>query len=235
MKQGRCALCLKDKMIVESHCISAGIYRRLGQDAVVMTPEIFLTTSRQVKDYLLCQGCEQMFGDAEDYAIPLLFESQRQTFPLFSKLRTVTASGRGRVAASAAGIDIAKLVYFALSIFWRASVKVWTSLNRQTISMPMMEYEEPTRKFLHGESEFPPEFILRIAVCTDTLSRGFVFAPVLWTNDRFAGYGTFLLGVDFTLIVNGPLDAQTLNLCAARTGDVSRGLFRDHGRSLSEY
>jgi hypothetical protein len=204
-----------------------------------MTPEIFLTTSKQVKDHLLCRDCESILAEAEAYAIPLLSEAENHTFPLLSLLREIKATGNGRVSATMAGVDVDKLAYFALSIFWRASVKTWVHLNGQKISVAMNEHEEPTRKFLRRESGLPPGFVLKIAICTDAQSQGFVFAPVQWTNDLYRGYETFLLGVNFTLVVGVPPGAKDWNLCATKTNDVfledcsetTRGHYRDLRRN----
>ena len=98
MKQGRCALCLKEgKALRKSHFIPAGIYRRTGKDRVVMTHEVFLSVSNHGKDHLLCQECEQKkFGDAENYVIPLLRQPEN-SFPLFEMLKGSKPLGSGRL------------------------------------------------------------------------------------------------------------------------------------------
>ena len=119
MKQGRCALCLKEgKALCESHFISAGIYRRTGKDRVVMTPEVFLSVSNHVKDHLLCQECEQKFGDAENCVIPLLRQTEN-SFPLFEMLKASKPLCSGRsgslvYSAPTAGIDINKFCLLCL-------------------------------------------------------------------------------------------------------------------------
>jgi hypothetical protein len=91
MPIGRCPLCRKEgKELQESHDISAGVYRIAGRDGdpVVMTPEIFLSTTRQLKEYLLCSDCEQMLAKkGEDYVIPLL-RQDKNNFPLLKLLRS---------------------------------------------------------------------------------------------------------------------------------------------------
>ncbi len=245
MKQGRCALCLKDgKALCESHFIGEGIYRRTGEDRVVMTPEVFVSVSNQVKDHLLCQECEQTFGNAENYVIPLLRQGEK-SFPLFEMLKASKPLCSGRdgslvYSAPTAGIDIDKFAYLALSMFWRASVHVWKTLNGQTISMPLRSYEEPIRKYLNGETGFPTGVVLRVGVCTDSESQGVVFAPVEWSNDIYTGYDMTVLGVSFTLVVGVQPGARDWDLCCVNS--KHRVLFlencsetsRDHYRDLRE-
>lgn len=245
MKQGRCALCQRDGMdLCESHLISEGIYWRAGEDRVVMTPEIFVSVSNQVKDYLLCRSCETKFGEAENYVLPLI--RQRDTsFPLLEMLKASTPLGPtpngSRVySATAVGIDVGRLAYFALSVFWRASVHVWTTLNGQPISMPLRSYEEPLRKFLNGESGFPPGVVLKVVVCADKESQGMVFAPVEWSNDLHTGYEMTVLGVCFTVVVSVQPGAKEWDLCCFNSKhkvifleDCSESS-RDHYRDLRD-
>src|SRR6266566_2244296 len=96
MKQGRCPLCLKDgKTLCESHLISEGIYKRAGENRVVMTPALFIVISNHVKDYLLCEECERKFGEAENYVLPMLWQNEKG-FPLREKLRGSKLLGSGR-------------------------------------------------------------------------------------------------------------------------------------------
>jgi len=124
-----------------------------------MTTQILVSASNHVKDYLLCLDCEKKFGEAENYALPLI--RQRDTsFPLLEKLKAgiplgQTQNGSLVYSGAVAAIDVDNLAYFALSMFWRASVHVWKTLNGQPISMPLRSYEEPIRKYLNGETGFP--------------------------------------------------------------------------------
>src|SRR5580704_15161968 len=146
MKKGRCALCLQDgKAICESHLIAEGIYWRAGEDRVVMTSQIFVSISNQVKDYLLCRECEAKFGAAENYILPLVRQHDA-SFPLLEKLKASeplgpTVNGSLVYSGPAVGIDVDTFAYFALSMFWRASVHVWKTLNGQPISMPLRSWE----------------------------------------------------------------------------------------------
>jgi hypothetical protein len=77
-----------------------------------------------------------------------------------------TAHGSVVHSGPAVGIDVDKFAYFALSVFWWASVHVWKTLNGQLISMPLRSWEEPVRKYLKGETGFPASVVLKLTVCT---------------------------------------------------------------------
>jgi hypothetical protein len=121
-----------------------------------MTPQIFVSISNQVKDYLLCEDCEHKVGNAENYVLPLVRQDEK-SFPLLEKLRSSEPLGSGQTgslvySAPAVGIDTDRLAYFALSMFWRASAHIWKTLNGQIISTPLRPWEEPIRKYLNGET-----------------------------------------------------------------------------------
>src|SRR6266481_1047100 len=121
MKQGRCPLCTRDGMdLCNSHLISEGIYWRAGEDRVVMTPQIFVSISNQVKDYLLCRECEAKFGAAENHILPLVRQHDA-SFPFLEKLKASeplgsTTNGSLVYSALAVGINVDTLAYFALSM-----------------------------------------------------------------------------------------------------------------------
>jgi hypothetical protein len=224
MKRGRCALCQTDGIdLCDSHLISEGIYWRLGEDRIVMTPQIFVSVSNQVKDYLLCRKCEAKFGTAESYVLPLVWQRDA-SFPLLEKLKASkpigpTTNGLLVYSGHAVGIDVDKIAYFALSMFWRDSVHVWKTLNSQLISMPLDSWEEPVRKYLNGETGFPAGVVLKFTMCTDAESHGSFFAPVKWTNDLYTGYDMTVLGVAFTMVVGVEPGAKNWDLCCVNSRD----------------
>ena len=225
MTQGRCALCLKNGHLLESHFISKGIYRITARDSgpVVMTPDLFISTSMQVKDHLLCEVCEQRFGKTENYVIPLLWRGEK-SFPLLAALKAAKPLGPGHsgslvYSGPACGLDIDRIAYYALSMFWRASVHVWKTLNGQTISTALRTHEEPIRKFLNEESTFPVGVVLQVEVCSDLMSQGTVFPPLEWSNDLYTGYEMTVLGVRFTLVVGVRPGAKEWDLCCVNSKD----------------
>ncbi|MGB7583448.1 MAG: hypothetical protein WBM11_01290 [Terriglobales bacterium] len=224
MTQGRCALCLKEERLQDSHFISKALYRitRRRGGPVVMTPELFIAISDQLRDYLLCSTCEQLFSkNGEDYVVPLV-KQDGNSFPLLEKLTGSTPFGKGVNGSAvfsgpAIGIDTEKLAYYALSMFWRASVHIWKTLNQQTTSISLGAYEEPVRRFLHGESGFPDGVVIQVTVCTDGISQDHVFAPTTWSNDMYTGYEMNVFGICFTMVVGVQLGARDFDLCCVNS------------------
>jgi len=83
--KGICPLCLVDKPLIESHLISKGIYplvRGEANDAIRLNSRVIMHTSRQTKDLLLCQGCDNSPSkNEENWIIPKLARPDGQ-FPL---------------------------------------------------------------------------------------------------------------------------------------------------------
>lgn len=138
MPVGWCKLCLKKKPLRQSHLLGRAFYKmckEAGSDPVVMTPKIILPTSRQVKEYLLCEDCEQLFNSkGEEYVSTLVYDGT--DFPLLERMNvSMTIKEEPNLlvySASAMGLDYDKLAYFALSVFWRSSVREWTTIGDQS-------------------------------------------------------------------------------------------------------
>lgn len=222
MPIGKCAVCLETKELQDSHFISKALYRiaRKRGGAVVKTPQLFLGTDAQVRDRLLCRDCEQLFSkNGEDYVMRLV-KQDAGVFPLLEMLskQTPIATGpnNGDVfSAPEVGIDVGKIAYYGLSMFWRAAVHVWTSLKGQTISSNLaQDHLEAIRRYLHGEVGWPAEIVLQVTVCTDSISQDTVQAPTDWENDKYKGASMVVFGI-FFMLVSGvtPGDREWIKCC----------------------
>ena len=85
-------------------------------------------TSRQIRNFVLCSDCEQLFNNkGENYVMTQLFDGKTKKFPFLDTLLASTPLWGGPEfigyeLAVTPSIDRDKLGYFALSVFWRASV-----------------------------------------------------------------------------------------------------------------
>src|SRR6266566_1683964 len=134
MPQGQCKLCLQDKNLRDSHLLPRALYKmtrdpaRNPPDPIVITSKITVRTSKQVKDYLLCQDCEHLFNkNGEHWVMQQVYNGK--DFPLFDRLKLALHVYADPIlqaySGTAVGIDTGKLAYFALSVLWRASVHKW--------------------------------------------------------------------------------------------------------------
>jgi hypothetical protein len=95
---------------------------------VMITRATAVPTSRQLWAHLLCSGCERRLHEGgEDYVMRQVHNGER--FPLLERLNVAMSlqsmPGLATYSGRAAGIDTYRLGYFAMSIFWRASIRRW--------------------------------------------------------------------------------------------------------------
>lgn len=95
MPQGKCKLCLKIKDLQDSHFMPASLYRATKEHGCSQSKsgsdncQRDSPTSRQMKDFLLCKDCEDLFNKrGEAYAMSLVNRAGR--FPLLEALQKVT-------------------------------------------------------------------------------------------------------------------------------------------------
>lgn len=138
---GICALCFQaDQELCESHFLPAGVYRvtrdeaQDNPDPLKLTDDGVFQDSTQISDYLLCGDCEERLNKNGERWF-LAHCSRKDQFLLASKLdgaRPADSSGTIKVyhAAGISTIDSSAIVYFAASMFWRASVHRWKVMRR---------------------------------------------------------------------------------------------------------
>ncbi len=227
-----CKLCLQQKVLQDSHYLSAGLYRiaRKRGGPEVRTPKIILGSDRQIHEYLLCRDCEQLFSrNGEDYVLRLVKQSEVD-FPLLTKLNQHMPIAEGpnngsAFSGSELGIDSGKLGYYALSMFWRGSVHTWKTLGEQTTSVYLApKDQEAIRRFLLGESGWPPGIVMQVTACTDLISQDNVLAPVKWENQAYVGCLMVVFGIHFDLVCGVPPGSRDWNLCCVNS--PARVIFR---------
>jgi hypothetical protein len=187
MPVGTCKLCLHVRELRKSHMMPRSLYKKTrwegtpNPNPLLVSGRSSVQISSQVSDYVLCGDCEQRFSDrGERYAMTIV--DHKGKFPLLDLLNHVPPTrDRGFAkfydAAATPTIDRAKIAYFALSIFWRASVHHWKSPGEPSQQIRLGPYQEPIRKFLLNEASFPEDVVLVTAVCTDEGTRNSFFSP----------------------------------------------------------
>lgn len=130
---GQCGLCLETRELRNSHLLPAGIWklsressRNVDPNPVIVTKTAALTTSRQVSAYFLCGECEDRVSkNGESYVLSECARPNGQ-FGLRKKLENCSPIVKQRDyrlfdVGSLLGKNIEKYLYFAGSVFWRAS------------------------------------------------------------------------------------------------------------------
>lgn len=205
-----CKLCRQERELRESHFLPAAVYAQLREDTqqdpnpVLITKNISLTTSRQITDRVLCAECEQRFSKFGE-AWVLANMSRCDGFSIQDALvaaKPVECNDSFAYYSSAAipAINMDALVYFALSVFWRASAHMWKNVSGFMQGIELGPFEESIRKFLHGDDAFPADTVVLVSVwpTKDVL-------PAAYTprRGRAPGYHCFnflIPGLEFKLL-----------------------------------
>jgi hypothetical protein len=205
--------------------MSAGLYRLCraeGYEPVRLTAEVIRPTSRQVTHHLLCSGCEQRLSrKGERWVIPLL-PTVAGAFPLLDRVRTnapVYSDEEREIFATALNrdVDAAKLIHFALGLFWKASVHSWNSDEAGPV-VDLGEYREGVRRFLLEGEDLPPEIALVISLDNAPVRLiGFV-EPYQGHGGDFTKFLCFVPGMLMALCI-GQGAKHTLNLLSVTASE----------------
>jgi len=223
---GKCALCLLQKDLQKSHLIPRSMYKKIrsagpgNNDPMVATSSgKKARSSYQYQDHLLCWDCEQLFrANGEDYAARIA--ATKGKFPLLDILNAAIPDSEAHgikaySATSTPAIDRAKLAYFAISVFWRASVKSWYEVDGKESRIEMgAKYNEEIRRYLLGETPAPSVAYLLVGVCTDPLYQGMFHAPTLAAPAAHRVYGFLTCGMDFRFSIGraSPTQLATISM-----------------------
>jgi hypothetical protein len=181
-----------------------------------MTPAVVVPTSKQLQDYLLCDECERRFtAHGENWVARQVYDGRN--FPLLDRLNAevpLHATPHLQIFSGAdVGIDTGKLAYFALSMAWRASVHKWLMPDGMTTSINLGVHQEPIRRFLLGESEFPTHVVVVVTACTDWVSQSTVFPPSAVPENPLTIFSSLVRGIGFRVLVGKNLPPEIRETC----------------------
>jgi len=224
MLRGKCNLCLQVNDLQNSHLMPSSLFKKSrtpgnsNPNPMVVTARRSVQTSRQLRNFVLCRACEQLFSrKGEAYVMTQVFDGTK--FPLLDTLRastptTVEPEFLGYDLAAAPSIDREQLGYFALSVFWRASVHVWREPGQEPITIDLGTNNEPFRKYLLGQAGFPPNVVLLVIACTDALSHESFYPPSLGRKAGDTTYSFLAKGLNFLMVVGKQTPPLLRERCA---------------------
>jgi len=175
MLQGVCKLCLQAKDLQNSHFFPRGMYRALmdvegnNPNPVHLTTQTLVQKSQHIRDHVLCRDCEQLLNrNGENWVVRNAFngtEFRLRDLILHSQPISPTDDARmvAYPGAEISQIDMAALVYFGVSLFWRASVHKWQMLDGEVYE-PLGQLEEVLRRYLLGERHLPEDITVHVFV-----------------------------------------------------------------------
>jgi hypothetical protein len=181
---------LEDKELQDSHLMPRSLYKKArgsggkgNQDPYVVTKQGGKQSSHQTTDYVFCRECEQRFSiNGEDYVMRLVTK-QNGDFPLLEMLTRVPPTRTGpdwkvHSFADTPNINREKIAYFAISVFWRASVHTWEQENGEKTRIDLgKKYNEEIRRYLLGETLVPKNASLQVIACSDVVNQKTFFTP----------------------------------------------------------
>jgi hypothetical protein len=233
--EGCCRLCGNHRVLQHSHLLPKALYKIIrnsnpsgSTNPVVVNPREARQTSRQVTAHLLCSECEQRFSTyGENWTMQYCFRSPG-SFLLQDLLNNAPAialpDGNGRVinAASVPSLALDQLVYFAMSVFWRASVHAWKLEGHELKQIAIRNrYESEFRQYLLGNASFPANTAIQIFVSDNPApleTAIFPYGQRIWSHYR---YKFMLPGIMFFLYIGG-IPKHIREMCT----------FTSHGRPI---
>jgi hypothetical protein len=216
-------MCGLVKPVACSHLISRSAYDHVDDGVtgpILVGDGYVMPTDRQIQDYLLCDGCEDILSKGgESWFTPKIGWPDRR-FALWDMLKAgggFHAAGEGEgiyYAAKNPDIHVEKIIHFAMGIFWKAGVHSWKGGEKN----PLIELgpcQELIRLYLRGDIPFPGQFATLDVVVSRpermqlTLNPPVrVPAPYHWRVFVF-----HTVGVMFTLNLGAIIDWQQRAMC----------------------
>lgn len=185
---------------------------------VIVTAKVAMSTSKQVRDYLLCRQCEKKFDqNGENYVLRQM--NNLGTFRLLDRLRVSPkidfSLTEGIYSGTAVGLDMEKFAYFALSIVWRTEVHTWHSVaSGHTVHSANLDvYQEPIRKYLLEESPFPANVTVLVTAATDVRSQNSAYEPTPVLGVPNTGFAFLTCGIHFLVFLGKTYPTALLDMC----------------------
>ena len=226
MPIGTCKLCLQTKELQRSHLLSSSLYKKSrwenapNPNPALLSGRGIMQTSKQVRDYVLCRDCEQLFSrNGERYTMSQV--EHQGSFPLLNTLRAVAPTKVNPVFSwydrkATPGIDRDKLGYFAASVCWRASAHEWKDVKTNVRLGP---YEERFRQYLLGKEPFPQNAVLMLVACTDAVAQNTFYLPSLGLKNEITMYTVQTRGLNFMMMLGKSMNDAMRSLCCVTGAD----------------
>ena len=218
-----CALCGTLAVLIDSHFLPKALYRLIRDNTMKNpNPELVtkgkdVQTSSQMKRYLLCSVCEDLFSkNGESWVLARCFRGgPANKFLLRDMLRTATpmkSDSRGDLVSTVGivGMDIGKIAYFAASVFWRASVSDWPIQGKVVPQISLGALQEEFAAYLLGKSQFPTSCNLLVYVAGDPTPPLAMHPPQCGNSGNLEECRFSIPGIRFSLLPKIPQSELSL-------------------------
>jgi hypothetical protein len=205
----------------------------------VITPSKTITSSKQVSSYFLCKCCEGRFSDNGERHILDQCARPDGQFKLRKLLQAAsplydTPKFKVYDAQALLGSKVDQYLYFAASVFWRASSHSWNETAGISLGT---KYQEQFRLYLLGQAAFPQNARIHVHVSSEAKLADLLTTifPCTTRVDGAHRHKFYIPGLVFTLFlgrdVSKQFDVGALNgsqkqliwLCPLQNDSLFRG------------
>ena len=225
---GTCQLCQQEGVeLCDSHLLPKAGYRLVrksndNEAPILIKRDVSISKDEHVRGHVFCEDCEGLLSrNGEAWVLQNCFRHE-EGFALKSALgKSKPEHDNGKqltvyAAKQVKEIDVAKLVYFAASVFWRVSAHPSKSDGYQLNSPKLgKEYDEKFRQYLLGNTEFPKNATLWLSVIIEEgLWNYFAFPYGAREDDYHRSHFQFM-GLAFDLFLGGLVPKGIRQFCLA--------------------
>ncbi len=226
MTSSVCPLCGKTNKLQRSHLLPCGLYKLLRADGSRNPNPLnigngrMIQSSLQMTASLLCHRCEDRFNcRGEKWMLSQCFQPKSGKFSLYTDLINQPELLRVRGDVYYAGRQlprVSSLVYFAMSVFWRAAAHRW-KLREEKCHIELGPYTESIRLFLMDQGPIPTNTAIITLLAAPNTARPIAHFPIQsgGATDGFRTFEFLIPGVNFVLFVGKRVPADFMKLCTA--------------------
>jgi hypothetical protein len=225
MTRGKCELCHAVADLRDSHYLPKSGYKKMrasdlkNPNPVVLSDGKAKQSSLQVRDHKFCGACEELFSKrGESWILNRIPQNYGDPFWLHTLLnsKTPTANGNDLLfpQASIPEVEMAKLVYFALSIFWRGTRRWRAVEGGQPPKLHFGKYEKTIRTFLLGRGKLPDDVIVTAAVWPYKKVYLIASMPRADAGNGYRSYWFYFFGFIFLLSLGRKIPVQQRRICS---------------------
>ena len=173
----KCKLCGLEKPLRNSHYLPKALYKLVraeqleNPNPVMSVNGKLVQISDQFRGHVFCANCEDRLNkNGELWTLKNMPQTYNSASPLQAALQSLVPSHvepglKVYNVSNSPGFDLQKLIYFGMSIFWRAAVHNWKSSNgKEANKIELGAYEEPIHNYLLGMTPFPDNLAVTIDI-----------------------------------------------------------------------